>query len=280
MVLRDLVTVNVRRMCFRVSLFLLLIGGLMPQFAAAQEEERDSYKLKAETFWFYSHPTGAVYGTNKNGSFDFQGDIGFNTYSTFFGRFDWKFTHKNHLILLVAPFDHTKTVALNRTIVFQGQTFTAGLTATGELKANTYAVGYQYDFIRRQWGHIGVSAQINFYDTSATVSALAQTSGGVLHPAMRATGSLLAPIPVAGPDVRVYLLPRLFVTGNLQGMYLFGYGDYISTTGTVGVPILKNHISARAGYALASNLHVNTSSDRIGLTLTQKGALAGLEFSF
>jgi hypothetical protein len=267
-------------MCFRVSLFLLLIGGLMPQFAAAQEEERDSYKLKAETFWFYSHPTGAVYGTNKNGSFDFQGDIGFNTYSTFFGRFDWKFTHKNHLIFVVAPFDQTKTVALQRTIVFQGQTFTAGLTATGELKANTYAVGYQYDFIRRQWGHIGLSGQINFYDTAATVSALAQTSGGVVHPAVRASGSLLAPIPVAGPDVRVYLLPRLFVTGNLQGMYLFGYGDYISTTGTVGVPILKNHISARAGYALASNLHVNTSSDRIGLTLTQKGALAGLEFSF
>ena len=280
MALRDLVTVNVRGKCFRLSLFLLLIGGVTSQYAAAQDEERDSYKLKAETFWFYSHPTGTVYGTNKNGSFDLQGDIGFNTYSTFLGRFDWKFTHKNHLIFVVAPFDQTKTVSLQRTIVFQGQTFTAGLTATGELKANTYGVGYQYDFIRRQWGHIGLSGQINFYDTAATVSALAQTSGGVVHPAVRATGSLLAPIPVAGPDVRVYLLPRLFVTGNLQGMYLFGYGDYISATGTVGVPILKNHISARAGYALASNLHVNTSSDRIGLTLTQKGALAGLEFSF
>jgi hypothetical protein len=280
MVLRDLVTVNPCRMCFRLSLFLLLISGLMPQFAAAQEEERDSYKLKAETFWFYSHPTGAVYGTNRNGSFDLQGDIGFNTYSTFFGRFDWKFTHKNHLIFVVAPFDQTKTVALQRTIVFQGQTFTAGLTATGELKANAFAVGYQYDFIRRLWGHIGLSGQINFYDTAATISALAQTSGGVTHPAVRASGSLLAPIPVAGPDVRVYLLPRLFVTGNLQGMYLFGYGDYISTVGTVGVPIIKNRLSARAGYALASNLHVNTSSDRIGLTLTQKGALAGLEFSF
>ena len=191
MALRDLVTGNVRRMCFRLSLFLLLIGGLTPQFAAAQEEERDSYKLKAETFWFYSHPTGTVYGTNKNGSFDLQGDIGFNNYSTFFGRFDWKFTHQTISFFSWLPPSIRRRLRPQRTIVFQGQTFTAGLTATGEIKANAYAVGYQYDFIRRRWGHIGLSGQINFYDTSATVSALAQTSGGVVHPAVRASGSLL-----------------------------------------------------------------------------------------
>jgi hypothetical protein len=47
---------------------------------------------------------------------------------------------------------------------------------------------------------------------------------------------LRAPLPVVGPDVRFYLLPnssRLFVTGNLLGMYFLGYGNFLSTIGTM-----------------------------------------------
>ena len=40
---------------------------------------------------------------------------------------------------------------------------------------------------------------------------------------------IAGPIPVAGPDFRFYILPKLFVDGNLFGMYLFGYGNFVST---------------------------------------------------
>jgi hypothetical protein len=109
---------------------------------------------------------------------------------------------------------------------------------------------------------------------------MAQVSGGIPHNEVRATGSLLAPLPVAGPDIRFYFHPRFFITGNLQGMYFFGYGNYISTIDAVGAALIKHRLSARAGYSLASRLNINTSSDRIGIDLTQRGPVVGLELSF
>ena len=85
-----------------------------------------------------------------------------------------------------------------------------------------------------------------------------------------------------GPDVRFYILPksnRLFVTGNLLGMYFFGYGNFLSTIDTLGFTATK-HINVRAGYQLGTRLNVNSKTDRIGLDLTQKGPVVGVEFSF
>jgi len=50
-------------------------------------------------------------------------------------------------------------------------------------------------------------------------------------------------------------------------MYLFGYGNFISTTDDVGVTLNK-HFSLNAGYQLGTRLHVNVDAkkDRIGLS--------------
>ena len=90
-----------------------------------------------------------------------------------------------------------------------------------------------------------------------------------------------APIPVLGPDVRFYLLPnssRLYVTGNVLGMYFFGYGNFVSTFDTLGLTVNK-HLGIRAGYQLGTRFNVNNKANRIGLNLTQKGPTVGLEFS-
>jgi hypothetical protein len=95
--------------------------------------------------------------------------------------------------------------------------------------------------------------------------------------------SLLVPIPVAGPDFRFYLTnsPRVFVEGDVFGMYFFGYGNYLSSFGTLGITVTRR-LSVNAGYQLGSRLVVNnnSSSNRIGLSMTQKGPIVGLEFSF
>ena len=255
----------------------LVLVAVVPQLAAAE------YKVLVEGFWFYAQPSGFFETSGHRGLFDFQKDVGFNSYSTFSGKLDWKFTRKNHLYLAAIPFNRTKQFVTNRTITFQGQTFDAGLTTTARLQALAYAPGYQYDFIRRDRGHLGLAIQVDLFDTMGSLNAAAQVTGnGLQHAAVSASGSLLAPIPVLGPDVRFYLIPnssRLFVTGNVLGMYLFGYGNFVSTFDTLGLTITK-HLSARAGYALASRLNIKTKSSRNGISLTQKGPLVGLEFSF
>ncbi len=269
-----------------IRLARLLAGLAALMFVLAvpslgQSEDFDVYKIRIDGFWAYSSPSGSIQGSADNGTVDLQKDLGFNSYSTFVGKIDWKFTRKNHFYLSVAPFDTSRQTILGRTITFQGETFPVGSTTQSSLNQNLYAPGYQYDILRRKRGHLGIGVQVDLFDTSAKISAAAQAvNGGV---SKSSSGSLLAPIPVGGPEFRLYLTnsPKLFVEGNVYGMYFGGYGNFVSTVDTVGWTLTK-HLSANLGYQLGSRLVVtnNASSDRIGLRLTQKGALAGLELSF
>lgn len=266
------------------SLVVLCVIAAVPKLAAQSTEEFDSYKLRLEGFWVYSSPTGTFKGAADAGSIDLTADLHFGEYSTFAGKVDWKFTHKNHFYVLAIPFNSDRQVVLDRTIVFNGKTFDAGLSVDGNLRSPMYGLGYQYDIIRRRRGHLGVGLRFNVFDSHASINAAAQiTSDGVHHASVYASDSLVAPIPVAGPEFRLYLTnsPRVFVEGEIYGMYFFGYGNYLSSDGTLGVSLTRR-FSVTAGYQLGSRLVVNndSSSNRFGLTMTQKGPLAGLEFSF
>jgi len=63
-------------------------------------------------------------------------------------------------------------------------------------------------------------------------------------------------------------------------MYLFGYGNFVSTADDIGFSITK-HLSVNAGYQLGSRLVVknSASNNRIGLRLTQSGAIVGIQAS-
>ena len=72
---------------------------------------------------------------------------------------------------------------------------------------------------------------------------------------------------------------RQLVQGNVLGMYLFGYGNFVSSNGIIGVNFSR-HFAAVGGYQLGSRLHVNGTHDHLGLRITQKGAIAGLQVSY
>lgn len=273
---------NRRTVLFKALLPALLALAVLPLHGQS-EDEFDSYKLKVSGFWFYSNPSGSVQGSNDTGTIDLQKDFGFESYSTITGKIDWKFTHKNHVYLIGSSFDQTRQATLIRTINFRGQTYVAGLTTKAHLSAPLIAPGYQYDFIRRKRGNLGAAVQIDLFNASASLSAMAQVINGMQQVARSSSESLLAPIPVAGPVARFYLTnsPRLYVDGNVYGMYLFGYGNFVSTADYLGVTIAK-HFSANAGYQLGSRLVVNNDSktNRLGIRLTQKGPIAGLQVWF
>jgi hypothetical protein len=223
----------------RFKQVLLSVGAIgilgcmfvVPQSFAQHSEEFDSYKLSLEGVWVYATPTGSLEGsaTTDVGSIDLQKDLNFQTYSTFFGKLDWKFTHKNHLYVYGSRLRSSQETVLTRTITLDGQIFVAGLTTQSNLDSPAYGFGYQYDIIRRRRGHLGLGVQVNVFDTSASIRAAAQITGdGVHHAAVSASDSLVAPIPVAGPQFRYYLTnsPRPFVEGQVYGMYFFGYGNY------------------------------------------------------
>jgi hypothetical protein len=65
---------------------------------------------------------------------------------------------------------------------------------------------------------------------------------------------------------------------EMYGMYFVGYGSFVSTAGAIGVTLTRR-ISINGGYQLASHLTVNGTHDHLSLEMSQKGAIAGMEFS-
>ena len=252
-----------------------------PMLHAQADADFDQYKVRIDGFWFYSNPTGTLQDATSGNILNLQKDFAFGSYSTFAGRLDWKFTRKNHFYLVGSAFDQSRQTVLQRTIVFQGQTFNVGVVTKANLSSPLIAPGYQYDIIRRKRGHLGLALQFDLFNSSASLFAAAQANNN--NQAVSAKKSLLAPIPVAGPQFRFYLTnsPRLYAEGNVFGMYFFGYGNFVSTSDDIGVTVAK-HLSVNAGYQLGSRLNVNVDGkkDRLGLSLTQKGPIVGAEVSF
>lgn len=272
---------GLRRVLLAIAVLFNL--AVVPLLHADDKEDFDTYKVRIDAVWYYINPSGDFRGTTETGSIDIQKDLGFKSYSTFAGKADWKFTRRNHVYIAISPLNSSSHQAvLNRTFTFQGQTFNAGIATDSSLNSLYIAPGYQFDFIRRKRGHLGLQLQLDIFNTTAKINAAAQVTGGGVHQAATsASGSITTPIPVAGPDFRFYLTnsPKVFVQGNVLGMYLFGYGNFVSTSGALGVNFSR-HFAAVGGYQLGSRLEVNGTHDHIGLRLTQKGAIAGLETSF
>ena len=206
--------------------------------------------------------------------------FGFGSYSTFIGTADSRFKRKHHLIFSASPVESTKSATLQRTITFRGDTYDVGTSVSVDLKSFAFAPGYQWDFIRRNWGYVALSTQIYLLSTKSSVTG--QVTVNDQTATRTASGSVFAPLPVLGPRARWYPMPhssRIALDGQIQGMYFFGYGDFYSAKGTVGVGI-THHWKATAGYQLGTRLSIHGGSNQIGLRLTQKGPVLGVEGSW
>jgi hypothetical protein len=247
--------------------------------ARAEEGDLDSYKLRTTASWWYSQPSGHFNGKNNTGEFDLSKDFHFGSYSTFTGTLDWRFKRKHHLLFSTSPVSYSKSATLLRTITFQGETYNVGTQATSDIHSFSFAPGYQWDFIRRNHGYVALLTQFYLLNTSAKLTGTVVVNG---QSATRSTsGSFLAPLPVIGLHGRWYPLDsnRLSLDGTFNGMYFFGYGDFYSARAIVGVG-LSHHWKAIAGYQMGTRLSIHGGSNNIGIRLTQKGPVVGIEGSW
>lgn len=269
----------------RRILFLIVLSLTCTSWLRATDNndgDLDAYKIRLTGLWWFSNPTGSFHGqgtTSVSGSFDLSKDFGFGSYSTFSGRVDWRFKRKHHLIVGIFPISNSRTTTLDRTFTFQGQTFDAGAKTAATIDSSLYAPGYQYDIIRRNRIIFSIPVQVFLGTVSAALTATGTVNG--LSATKSASGSIFAALPVAGPEVRWYPThtSRYSVDGAIQGMYFFGYGNFLTAKASAGVA-LNSHVNFRAGYQLGRRLKVNDTDSRIGLLLIQKGPIAGLEASW
>ena len=267
------------RILLATMMVLLTMGMAAPGYA--NDDDLDNYKFRISGDWWFSQPGGYFGLRNSNSYFDLHRDFGFGSYSTFTGKIDWHFKHKHHFTLSATPVNSTKTRAVSRTVEFEGVTYDLGTQVKAKIQSLNFALGYQYDIIRRNHGFVGIAANINLLDTKASLTGTG-TVNGQLQPTATGSKSFFVPLPAVGPVFRWYPLRdsnRLSIDGGFTGMPFFGYGNFISARGSVGVG-LTEHLVFRAGYQLGSRLSIHGTSDQIAIELSQKGPTAGLEYSW
>jgi hypothetical protein len=169
---------------------------------------------------------------------------------------------------------------MSRDITFRGVTYDVGATVTMDLNSIALAPGYQWDFIRRRQGYVALATSMDLLNTSGSLTGIGTVNG--VSATRKASESLLAPLPALGTIGRWYPIhdsSRLSLDGSVQGMYFFGYGDFVYGRGKASIA-LHHNLNFTAGYQLGTRLKVKGTSDRLGLRLTQTGPVVGLEASF
>jgi hypothetical protein len=153
------------------------------------------------------------------------------------------------------PMRYDVTSTLRRQIVFNGQNFDIALPVQTELTWKAYRFAYEWDFIYRDRGFLGLILEAKHTDLEATLTNIIGSE--FVH--------AQAPIPAIGVIGRAYLVPNISITGEFSGIklpdsvdedYTGRYYDF-DLYGTVN---FTDHFGAQAGYR-SLTMYVRAESD-------------------
>jgi len=150
---------------------------------------------------------------------------------------------KHKLRFEYTPMGYDAVSNITRAFTFNGQRFDVSLPVTTEVKWNAYRFGYEYDFVYRERGFVGMLLELKYTDLQATLSNQLVGSEYV-----RAR----APIPAIGVIGRGYVAPNVSITGEfslfklpkIEDKYWGNYFDFDLYT-TVN---FTDNVGAQAGF--------------------------------
>ncbi len=176
-------------------------------------------------------------------SIDFVNDLGIEK-STFKQiRVVLKPARKHKFRFEYTPISYDAEGRLTADVVFNGIRFPVTFPVTTNLQWKAYRFGYEYDFVSRDRGFVGLILEAKYTDVQATLSNFLATEFARAR----------AAIPAIGGIARVYIVPNISITGELSGIklpesidedYRAKYYD-LDIYGTVN---FTDHFGAQAGY--------------------------------
>jgi hypothetical protein len=105
------------------------------------------------------------------------------------------------------PMSYSASSTVHREFVFNGIRYNVNLPVSTELSWKTWHLGYEYDFIYRDRGFVGIVLQAKATDIQASLEA---------PPLGREFARAQAPVPAIGGIGRVYVVPNISITGELD----------------------------------------------------------------
>jgi hypothetical protein len=174
---------------------------------------------------------------------DFVNDFGIEdkTFTEF--RATLKPGRKHKIRFQYVPISYDGDTILRRELVFQGRTFTFSIPASAALDWKLWRFGYEWDFVSRERGYVGLIAELKYNDVKAEVGAL-----GTIE-----VGEQRAPIPALGITGRGYIGRFVSITGEFTGFklpesfneeFVVEFWDF-DLYGTVNI---GRHLGVQGGY--------------------------------
>jgi hypothetical protein len=150
-------------------------------------------------------------------------------------------SHKFYLQYI--PVNYTQTTTLNQDIVFNGIRYRLGLPVNSTIDWKTYQIGYEYDFVVRNWGFVGFDLEAKYTDVQV------QLASPLASEFARARG----PIPAIGGIARYYVVPNISITGQVNGFKIpdsidSRYNAHYVDIDIYGTLNLTNNIGVKGGY--------------------------------
>ncbi len=210
-----------RRSCLilglTTALVLLAVVPADAQYAVRKPQDDRSI---GEYYWFevsgdFWSPAPAVIITSESlgipgTAIDFVTDLGIE--KTRFRQFALVLrpAKKHKFRVGVTPIKYATEHVLLRTVVFNGIAYQIGLPVAASLQWDAWRFGYEYDFIYRKRGYVGVILEAKYTDVRVNLDSI------VAKEYARAA----APVPAIGGVGRVYVAPNVAVTFEVSGFGL------------------------------------------------------------
>lgn len=140
------------------------------------------------------------------------------------------------------PIKYEADATIRRTITFRDQTFVVGVPASTLIKEDIWRFGYEWDFVSREKGYVGVIGDLKYVKLDASIDspALART----------AATEQKAPVPTIGLGGRGYPHPMVSIGGEWTGLKV-KRDDFEASLGDWdinGAVTFGGHVGVQAGY--------------------------------
>jgi hypothetical protein len=150
---------------------------------------------------------------------------------------------KHKLRFEYTPITYDAVGTLRRDIIFNGIKYPVALPVATTLQWKAYRFVYEFDFIHRDRGFVGLLLETKYTDVQAQLSNILDTE----------FVSAKAPIPTIGVIGRGYVAPNISITGELSGLGtggIFGedYRAHYVDFDLYGTVNFTDNVGAQAGY--------------------------------
>ncbi len=255
----------------RTGPMAVLALALMAGSASAQDPD---FRPPAERYGLRLHYNTGVpeltgdtrKGTEDSDFIDFNEDLGFENVRTFDARMIIQFRKGKKFRAGYTPLDYTGDQDAPKTFTYGDTRYERFTRVVSSAKGGYLSADFQWDFIQKPWGFLGLIVGAQAIDVDVSVVDVADN--------VREVDTYRMAVPVAGLAARAYS-GKFSFEGEISGLTVGDRGNVFDTHGMVRFHV-SDRLALQGGYRL---LRVTGNEGDAEVNLRMRGWVYGLELS-